>query len=173
MAKGRRPGLLGALLVVAGTLGVVNWRLAQQSIDISPVAATVPSGLQQNSSASGARTPSPQSSSDLSETTARPLFSATRRPAVAPPPPQAEETAAAPDKPAEVAATASKLVLAGVMLNGAQIRRALIRSESQPNGIWAEIGSEIGGWRITEIDDVRVVIEGPSSTEELRLHKAR
>ncbi len=59
------------------------------------------------------------------------------------------------------------------MLNGAQIRRALIRSESQPNGIWAEVGSEIGGWRITKIDDVRVVIEGSGSTEELRLHDAR
>lgn len=173
MAKGRRPGLLGALLVVAGTLGVLNWQLAQQSIDISPIAASAPSASRQNAMAMGARTQPPGSAAELSETTARPLFSATRRPVVAAPPAQADATAPAPDEPAAVAPSASKLSLAGVMRNGAQIRRALIRSESQPNGIWAEVGSEIGGWRITKIDDVRVVIEGSGSTEELRLHEAR
>ena len=173
MAKGRRPGLLGALLVVAGTLGVVNWQLAQQSIDISPIAASAPSVSRQNTTARDAPTPPPGSAAELSETTARPLFNATRRPAVAPPPAQADATAPAPEEPAAAAPSASKLSLAGVMLNGAQIRRALIRSESQPNGIWAEVGSEIGGWRITKIDDVRVVIEGSGSTEELRLHEAR
>jgi hypothetical protein len=79
---------------------------------------------------------------------ARPLFSAERRPYVAPPPPRARQAALAPDQPA------LPLELAGTYLSGAN-RAALVQISGRAPE-WLRPGDLIDGWRIDEIKQDQV-----------------
>lgn len=94
-----------------------------------------------------------------SEIVARPLFSPSRRPAVAPAEePQATETAVAP----------SRFVLIGVMI-AVDDRFALLRRRVPPDTAWVSVGQVIDGWLVEAIEPNRVVLRNGSLREELVL----
>jgi general secretion pathway protein N len=86
----------------------------------------------------------------LSATRDRPLFSPTRRPTPPPPPPPPEQP------PVAVVPQPPTLTLVGIVLDddGA---RALIRS-SATTADRVQIGDDIGGWKVAQIEGRRMVL---------------
>lgn len=87
----------------------------------------------------------------FSATVNRPLFSASRR-APAPPPPPAVEAAPppAPTPPPNV-------VLVGIVMDG-DSARAIMRAGAENKTIRAQIGDDVGGWKVSQIDGRKVVL---------------
>jgi len=86
----------------------------------------------------------------LSATRDRPLFSPTRRPTPPPPPPPPEQP------PVAVVPQPPNLTLVGIVLDD-EGARALIRS-SATNADRVQIGDDIGGWKVAQIDGRRLVL---------------
>jgi hypothetical protein len=93
-----------------------------------------------------------QSLAQLSSTLDRPLFSPSRRPPAPPPPPVAQ--AAAPPAPP---LPPPNLVLFGVVMDG-EGARAVVRSGVDKKLVRAQIGDEIDGWKVSQIDGRKVVL---------------
>ena len=93
-----------------------------------------------------------QSLDQLSTTLDRPLFSPSRRPPAPPPPPvvQAAEPPAPPAPP-------PNLVLFGVVMDG-EGARAVVRSGADRKLVRAQIGDEIEGWKVSQIEGRKVVL---------------
>ena len=86
----------------------------------------------------------------LSATRDRPLFSPTRRPTPPPPPPPPEQA------PVAVIPQPPNLTLVGIVLDD-EGARALIRS-SATKADRVQIGDDIGGWKVAQIDGRRLVL---------------
>ena len=170
---GRQTILSFGVLILIGGLGLLNFKLADAPVDISPIPVIDSLGT----SETNAKDSSPESLvlrslGEFSETTVRPLFSPTRRPVVAQVvPPEAETAAAESPAPEASASVPSRLTLIGLMRVGDR-DRALIRLEDAARGSWIEVGQEISGWRVSEIDDKGVVIKDASSSQVLVLHSS-
>jgi hypothetical protein len=82
----------------------------------------------------------------------RPLFSPSRRrpPAPAPPVVQAPAPPAPPAPPPD-------LVLFGVVMDG-ENARAVVRAGADKRLLRAQIGDEIDGWKVAQIDGRKVVL---------------
>jgi general secretion pathway protein N len=95
-----------------------------------------------------------QSLEQLSTILDRPLFSPTRRPPAPPPAPppivQAAEPPAPPPPP-------PNLVLFGVVMDG-EGARAVVRSGADKKLVRAQIGDEIDGWKVSQIEGRKVVL---------------
>ena len=153
-------------------LGFANWQAAVYPIETGAIAA--PNGT---GTATPERLENPAktgenkiSIADLSQTLARPLFIAVRRPrtagvAVA----KAAEPAAAP-APQAAAAPPAQLHLIGMMRNGSSKPRALIRVENSSTAAWIDVGAEIAGWRLSEVNADHVIIEGSGQRVQLVLY---
>ena len=86
----------------------------------------------------------------LSATRDRPLFSPTRRPTPPPPPPPPEQP------PVAVVPQPPNLTLVGIVLDD-EGARALIRS-SATKADRVQIGDDIGGWKVAQIEGRRLVL---------------
>jgi hypothetical protein len=86
----------------------------------------------------------------LSATRDRPLFSPTRRPTPPPPPPPPEQA------PVAVVPQPPNLTLVGIVVDD-EGARALIRS-SATKADRVQIGDDIGGWKVAQIDGRRMVL---------------
>jgi general secretion pathway protein N len=95
-----------------------------------------------------------QSLEQLSTILDRPLFSPSRRPPTPPPAPspvvQAAEPPAPPPPP-------PNLVLFGVVMDG-EGARAVVRSGADKKLVRAQIGDEIDGWKVSQIEGRKVVL---------------
>ena len=95
-----------------------------------------------------------QSLDQLSTILDRPLFSPSRRPPAPPPAPppivQAAEPPAPPPPP-------PNLVLFGVVMDG-EGARAVVRSGADKKLVRAQIGDEIDGWKVSQIEGRKVVL---------------
>ncbi len=93
-----------------------------------------------------------QSLDQLSTILDRPLFSPSRRPPAPPPPPvvQAAEPPAPPPPP-------PNLVLFGVVMDG-EGARAVVRAGANRKLVRAQIGDEIDGWKVSQIEGRKVVL---------------
>jgi hypothetical protein len=95
-----------------------------------------------------------QSLEQLSTIVDRPLFSPSRRPPAPPPAPppivQAAEPPAPPPSP-------PNLVLFGVVMDG-ESARAVIRAGADKKVVRAQIGDEIDGWKVSQIEGRKVVL---------------
>jgi hypothetical protein len=82
----------------------------------------------------------------------RSLFSPSRRPPAAPPPPVVEAPAASalPSAPPHV-------ILLGVVMDG-QNARALVQVGADKRLLRAQMGDEIDGWKVAQIDGRKVVL---------------
>jgi hypothetical protein len=132
----RSPGVAKvfcALFVsVAGCTAAVAQQPAQSSAALpNPVAA--------------------QSFDELSATLERPLFSPSRHPPSPPPPPlQAAEAPAPPPSP-------PNLVLLGVVMDG-DGARAVVRLSADGKILRAQIGDDIDGWKVSQIEGRKMVL---------------
>jgi general secretion pathway protein N len=106
------------------------------------------------------KSPTPDSSpiSAFSETLARPLFHASRRP----PPPVVAATPKAP------AAEQPDLTLVGVVI-GPEVRSALIRLPSAPELAEVLVGEGIDGWRLDSIETDRIVLKSGDASATYRI----
>jgi general secretion pathway protein N len=134
MRSSRVAGVFCVLLVV--TLGS-NAAVAEQ---------------QQLSAAALSNPVAAQSLDELSATLDRPLFSPGRRPP-APPPPPAVQAAAPPAPPP----SPPNLILFGVVMDG-EGARALVRTSADKKILRAQIGDDIDGWKVSQIEGRKVVL---------------
>jgi len=88
----------------------------------------------------------------LSTTLDHPLFSPTRRPPAPPPPPVAQ----APPPPPPPAPPPN-LVLFGVVMDG-ESARAVVRTGADRKLLRAQIGDDIEGWKVSQIDGRKMVL---------------
>jgi hypothetical protein len=93
-----------------------------------------------------------QSLDQLSSTLDHPLFSPSRRPPAPPPPP----VALAPPSPAPPLPPPN-LVLFGVVMDG-EGARAVVRAGADKKLVRAQIGDEIDGWKVSQIEGRKVVL---------------
>jgi hypothetical protein len=107
---------------------------------------------QEPSAAALANPVAAQSLDQLSSTLDRPLFSPSRRPPAPPPPPvaQAPPPSAPPLPP-------PNLVLFGVVMDG-EGARAVVRSGADKKMLRAQIGDEIDGWKVSQIEGRKLVL---------------
>jgi hypothetical protein len=123
--------LLSGAIVALGTLAAAQPQDRPESALANPLAAQPLDGL--------------------SATTGRPLFSSSRRPPAPPPPPVVQ--AAPPPPPA----APPNVVLVGIVMDG-DSARALMRSGAENKVIRAQIGDDVGGWKVSQIDGRKVVL---------------
>ncbi len=159
-----RKTLIGALAAGAIALAYMNWHLATTSVDVSPLAVSVPATSEADALKEEELAPlAPLTSKDrLAETLERPLFNATRRPD-----PEVPET---PDlaAPASDATAFGNLKLVGLMQWGAN-QRALIRVSGEPYARWVELGGDVNGWKLRAIENNSVVVEQDDRRHEIKL----
>ena len=107
---------------------------------------------QEQSTAALANPVSAQPLDQLSTILGRPLFSPSRRPPAPPPPPvvQAPAPPAPPPPPPD-------LVLLGVVMDG-EGARAVVRAGADKKILRAQIGNDIEGWKVSQIEGRKVVL---------------
>jgi len=96
---------------------------------------------------------------DFEGTLARPLFTPSRRPTLAPEP----EPSPAPPPP-----TPKNLRLIGIIERSPATRHALIRTDDAP-GAWFKNGDKISGWEVERIDSDAVVLRTGPHAHQLKL----
>ena len=133
MTISRRPAAFVVLLL---------WTLATAAI----------AGEQERSPAAPANPVAAQSLDQLSSTLDRPLFSPSRKPPP-PPPPPAVQAAAPPAPPPPL----PNLVLFGVVMDGEEAR-AVVRRGADKTMLRAQIGDDINGWKVSQIEGRKVVL---------------
>jgi general secretion pathway protein N len=113
------------------------------------LAADAPAPAQDSSSVTLSNPLAAQSLERLSATVDRPLFSPSRRP---PPGPvaQAPEPTAPPPPPPD-------LVLSGIVMDG-ESARAIVRVGAEKKVVRAQIGDDIGGWTVSQIEGRTLVL---------------
>jgi general secretion pathway protein N len=92
-----------------------------------------------------------QSLDRLSATRDRPLFSPTRRPVPPPPPPVARVPEVIPPPPPP------NVTVVGIVLDG-DGARAIVRSGMGTKFERVQIGDDIGGWKVSQIEGRRLVL---------------
>jgi hypothetical protein len=150
-------GRAAALLVTGGVLlACANVYIIVTPVDISPtgVMADDPSTAAELTLAEA------PDRGDVSQTTARPLFSETRRPEEK----VAEPVAAASSK--QTADAPEKLELRGLMKRGGRMQ-ALIRSGENLAGSWVPLGGSRDGLHVREIKGDVAVVELKGQRYEL------
>lgn len=169
----------GGLVALAVVLGALNWYVAQDQPDISPIFPSEPQQAAAGDVKSVATAVPLIEVAAFEETLFRPLFEATRRP------PQATAAAAETPtgEPAPDAALASQtdapmadietVKLLGVVLDGDTPARALLRWEGAAEADWVEAGSVINGWQLVSIASDRVILEVDGQQHEIRLFDYR
>lgn len=100
----------------------------------------------------------PPSRDEIEEIAARPLFSPSRRPFVAP----EEEEAPAP------AQSLPEVQLIGVLMTEQQ-RAALVQHADGGDPSWVREGTRVGGWRVERIDESRVHLRAGERLEVVEL----
>jgi hypothetical protein len=88
----------------------------------------------------------------LSTTLDHPLFSPTRRPPAPPPPPVAQAPPPPPPPPPP-----PNLILFGVVMDG-ESARAVVRNGADRKLLRAQIGDDIEGWKVSQIEGRKVVL---------------
>jgi hypothetical protein len=166
---GRSSRLLAVLGFIA--LGAVNWHVLTMPIDISP--ATVPAG--EDAAIPPLTLPDEMSVAEPSaasfpQTLARPLFRADRRPREEAKP---DATAALREGPPRSAEPPPGIELVGIMKDGRDTGRALIRSTGEPTGIWVQVGYVLEGWRLSRIEARSVLFEADGQQVQLSLNPTK
>jgi hypothetical protein len=122
---------------------------------VSVLAPAVAAAEQQASSSAVLPNPvAAQSLDELSATLERPLFSPSRRPPAPPPPPQPVGQTATPPAPPP---PPPNLVLVGVVMDG-ESAHAIVRNGTDKKIQRAQIGDDIDGWKVSQIDGRKVVL---------------
>ncbi len=165
MADSRRTRLVLATIALAA-LVFVNWHAWTTDVDITPIArAPIAERESPNLASLGLTAASLQLQPLLAyrETTARPLFNATRRPILA----AIGSNTEARDQPP---LSPEGFRVLGVVKEETGPARALIVTPEAPHGGWIEAGQEVGGWNLTEIGETAVTITSGGVSHRLTLY---
>ena len=164
----RNLGLLGAITVLA----TLNWQIWATPNDIRPIALVQAAPSLGTSSEIQSAGPGPARAKIYTETLARPIFRADRKPFVAevPLPPLVIEEAVEAPPAAPPIESPPGLALVGVMRDGDGRYRALVKSAQAPAASWRQIGDEIDGWRISGIAPSTITLSADASTITLDLY---
>lgn len=156
-----------ALLAALGGFLALVFSVARHPIDISPIAASNPTGRQPPRETGAS--PLVPGLESFPETLHRPLFSKTRRPFVpVPEPAPMQADVEPPAEPAEAPPSQPPdLTLRGIAIEGSS-RKALIMSTADPKGIWMGLGERIENWTISGIGREDVILR--SEDQELILN---
>jgi general secretion pathway protein N len=114
--------------------------------------AAVPAVAQDQAAAPSVNPVAAQALDKLSTTLDHPLFSPTRRPPAPPPPPVAQAPPPPPPPPPP-----PNLVLFGVVMDG-EGARAVVRTGADRKLLRAQIGDDIEGWKVSQIEGRKVVL---------------
>lgn len=114
--------------------------------------AAAPALAQDQPAAAPANPVAAQALDKLSTTLDHPLFSPTRRPPAPPPPPVAQVPPPPPPPPPP-----PNLVLFGVVMDG-EGARAVVRTGADKKLLRAQIGDDIEGWKVSQIEGRKVVL---------------
>ncbi len=161
-----------ALSVTVAGLGLLNAYLLRTPVEIGALSPTAIGGGETSPTAQPAKAQfrlDATTPMNFPETGLRPLFWASRRPEAAKPALTAPVQSALPAAQPVAEVAMAELRLAGILLDGASGRRALIVWPELPEGRWLAEGAEIGGWRLAGIGQHAVRIEIGSRSRELRL----
>ena len=156
---------IAALVATNVAFAYIAWDLWSRPIDISADLDGAAAGDKTISDADATAIAPPPRPGNLSETTTRPIFNASRRPV------EPKKVAVADATPVPAAATVApeQLLLVGILHIGAGDDRALIREASDDLGSWMLIGDSIQGWRVRTISSEMAVIESEGKQYELRI----
>jgi type II secretory pathway component PulC len=152
---------LGVLLfVAAATAGYAFHCAVNLSVETGPIASardqSVQAAPQLIDLAPEAKRPQ---LAELKETTARPIFFASRRM----PAPDVQPSAVLPQSPAPA------LRLVGIMKVGSE-RKALVRAGDEGSSKWIAVGEEFEGWRLAKIAGDAATIQSLGAESELSLY---
>ncbi|SFV36978.1 hypothetical protein [Hyphomicrobium facile] len=156
---------IAALVATNVAFAYIAWDLWSRPIDISADLDGAAAGEKTIADADATAIAPPPRPGNLSETTTRPIFNASRRPV------EAKKVAVADATPVPAAATVApeQLLLVGILHIGVGDDRALIREASDDLGSWMLIGDSIQGWRVRTISSEMAVIESEGKQYELRI----
>jgi len=141
-------------------LGFLNWRIME--LEPAPPLTVASTADTPGAPAFGQRPIDPLPLSDFEEIVRRPVFTATRKPFVAPA--EKAQTVAGPGSP--------DIRLAGIAID-TNAKRALLRTAQQPQARWVEQGESIDGWLLQVVREDAVIIASGQQAHELRLYPAQ
>jgi hypothetical protein len=130
------------LRMTANAIFLLYWTTAA-------LAADAPAPAQDSSGVMLSNPLAAQSLERLSATVDRPLFSPSRRP-------PAQPAARTPQLPAPPAPPPD-LVLSGIVMDGERVR-AIVQVGAEKKILRAQIGDDIGGWTVTQIEGRRLIL---------------
>lgn len=157
-----RKALLAALGGVVAALVLVNLYLARSPVDVSPVAGPEPATSRVGKAGPVVlKTPlDTRPVGSFTETVARPIFNAARKP-VDRQKPQAAPLAGPDD-----------LRLVGILQTAAGAKRALIRTGADAKGLWLTEGGAVSGWTVKSIGQRSVIVMSGGRDYEITISKA-
>jgi hypothetical protein len=161
----RRSSRLQTVLVLAlgavmAALAYVNWWVLQLEPDSAPIAERPVLASLTSTAVEEVRPIDDRSVSDFDEIVRRPVFTASRRPFVAPEPNVREPVRLLPPP---------DLKLLGVTIDASR-KQALLRTAQQPQGRWISEGESVEGWHLRSVRDDAAIIASGQQTHELRLY---
>ncbi|MEQ1718042.1 MAG: hypothetical protein ABL907_19045 [Hyphomicrobium sp.] len=192
--RSSRTSALPVLLAIATpALALLNWQIATRPLDVtplSPAAAALPAEAitpeADKTVLIAADAAALDRMAEFTETLARPLFRADRRPYVAKPVAEMAATAVAEQAPAIADVPSSDsiaqkpnapplpagLTLVGIMSDAAGERRALLRFAGATANRWLAAGAELDGWTITTMTPTAISLSASGATATLELYTA-
>ena len=154
--------LLGVLGVFVAFAAVLAIRSIDQPVAIATESVQRPDWRLPTLAASGPIR-SKAASADV-ETLTRPIFAKSRRPVVA----QAPQSEAGAKSSEDVSPPAGLALAAITKFHG--IKRAFIVSTSAPRGKWIDVGEQIEGWTIVDMEGSELTLKNNSRSARVRLY---
>lgn len=168
MTTGARSTLLPVLLIAVAALAYADYHIANFDVETAPLA-------QQEVSAARQAPPNallppliapPLAVADFPQTTLRPIFFADRRmpEKLKPKPVVVADVTVQPVLPPP-----DPLQLVGILGSGSN-KRALLRTKTDTQGKWLNVGDDYRGWQLREITSDNAIVEARGERRELRLY---
>jgi hypothetical protein len=154
--------LLIVLAAAVAALVLLNWYVLQGQADISPIAPGT--GKVDGPRGGTAEPTTPLDKKPVTqfrETVNRPLFTPDRKPV------QRDRS-----QPADSAGPGD-MRLIGIMKLDNQPARALIRISGEATGKWIAEGEQFGSWRLRQVQERSVIVEGGGRTHEIVIQAPR
>jgi hypothetical protein len=169
----QQPSTLPASLAILLAAALVGGAMFSWTLYVAPIVMPKPGILDQRggqaalSLGDAAAEAQTADRSTYQEALDRPLFAKDRRPPSAVVP-TAPTVATVPDAP-EVALSMDGIRIQGVAIGNGKAR-AFIVSPDSPKGAWLVRGDKVAGWRIAEVNEGFMRLEGQGRQEKLFLY---
>ena len=168
MTTSTRSTLVPMLVSAVAALAYVDYHIANYDVPTAPLAQRDVSAARQTTQ--DAKLPAlaspPLFVTDYPQTTLRPIFFADRR---MPEKPKPKPVLVADVKVQPALPPPDPLQLVGIMGSGPS-KRALLRTKTDTQGKWLNVGDDYRGWQLREITTDNAIVEARGERKELRLY---